>query len=421
MFDTGLPQTSRVGSLMHVMTRLLLGIWLMRVLPLAVAAGAPAEPQSELIFPVESWHNHGSCVVETRRGDLLACWFHGSGERKSDDVRIEAARLRKGAKAWSPRFTLADVPGYPDTNPAMFVDPSNRLWLLHPTILAHTWESALMKVYISSDWQRSTPPRWDVMSVLPVTPGADFAPAVAAEIPRFEAQLGASGLDDASRREIHDFLAPMRAHRTNELYCRLGWMTRAHPVVVDGKRLIVPLYHDGFSFSLMALTDDWGKTWRTSNPLIGGGNIQPSIVQRNDGSLYTLMRDNGPAPHRLHQAESRDRGQTWSAVSDSVLPNPGSGAEILRLRNGHWVVIGNDTERGRHRLAVWWSADEGKTWPVRQCLEDATPGDNSFSYPSILEARDGSIHATYSVHLASGKSIRHVRFRENWLMAAPRE
>jgi hypothetical protein len=37
-------------------------------------------------------------------------------------------------------------------------------------------------------------------------------------------------------------------------------MTRAHPYVLDGARLIVPLYSDGFSFSLMAITDDWGAT-----------------------------------------------------------------------------------------------------------------------------------------------------------------
>src|SRR2546423_8789305 len=48
--------------------------------------------ESELIFPLEGWHNHASCIVETPRGDLLVCWFHGSGERKADDVKIEGAR-----------------------------------------------------------------------------------------------------------------------------------------------------------------------------------------------------------------------------------------------------------------------------------------------------------------------------------------
>ena len=45
--------------------------------------------RSELIFPLEHWHNHGSCIVEMPRGGLLVCWFHGSGERNADDVKIE--------------------------------------------------------------------------------------------------------------------------------------------------------------------------------------------------------------------------------------------------------------------------------------------------------------------------------------------
>src|SRR4051794_12269531 len=65
--------------------------------------------QAELLFPVETWHNHASCIVEAPNGDLLVCWFHGSGERSADDVTIEGARLRKGRSKWSPRFTMADT------------------------------------------------------------------------------------------------------------------------------------------------------------------------------------------------------------------------------------------------------------------------------------------------------------------------
>ena len=113
--------------------------------------------QSELIFPLETWHDHASCIIEAPNGDLLVCWFHGSGERTADDVKIEGARLRKGSRRWSSRFTLADTPGFPEGNPCMFIDPANRLWLIHTTILANTWESALLKVRISRDYQHNAP------------------------------------------------------------------------------------------------------------------------------------------------------------------------------------------------------------------------------------------------------------------------
>src|SRR5215831_18643978 len=88
--------------------------------------------ESELLFPLETWHNHASCIVELPNGDLMVCWFHGSGERTADDVKIEGARLRKGSRVWSERYTMADTPGYPDTNCTMFIDPQGRLWLLWP-------------------------------------------------------------------------------------------------------------------------------------------------------------------------------------------------------------------------------------------------------------------------------------------------
>src|SRR5207249_6262475 len=122
--------------------------------PVALA-GSAEKPiyDSEIIFPLEHWHNHASCIIETPKGDLLVCWFHGSGERTADDVKIEGARKRKVAKTWSKRFTMADTPDYPDTNCCMFIDPQGRLWLLWPTILANRWETALMKYRISSDYR----------------------------------------------------------------------------------------------------------------------------------------------------------------------------------------------------------------------------------------------------------------------------
>jgi predicted neuraminidase len=396
------------------------------------SSAKPESPffEAELIFPPETWHNHASCIVETPRGDFLVCWFHGSGERTADDVKIEGARKRRPDQPWSSRFTMADTPEFPDTNCAMFIDPEGRLWLLWPTILANRWESALMKYKISTDYHGVGAPEWDAGEVLHVKPGPEFETAVNQVLPKLEGGLRQQELPEPYRKEAEEFLQAMHQHATNKLYRRLGWMTRAHPFVLDGKRLIVPLYHDGFSFSLMAITDDWGHSWRCSPPLVGAGNIQPSIVRRRDGSLYTLMRDNGPPPKRLHQSESGDGGETWGPVTDSSLPNPGSGAELITLRNGHWVLIGNDTERGRHSLAVQISDDEGETWKWKRHLESepAGPTAGSYSYPSIIQARDGTMHATYSFHLhrrnlpkdvdgdPAGKSIKHAHFNEAWVM-----
>lgn len=381
---------------------------------LALAAEKPFH-QAELIFPQESWHNHSSCIVEAPDGDLFVTWFHGSGERKADDVRVEAARLKRGKRAWSPRFTLADTPGYPDCNPLLHVDDRGRLWLFHTTILANLWESALLKSYVGSDWRRTTPPKWDRAEVLHITPGPEFDAAISNALPRLKALADGQNWPEQTRREVDDFLNAMRDHAGDKLYRRLGWMGRSHPTVI-GDRWLLPLYHDGFSFCLVAISDDRGATWRPSAPIIGAGNIQAAIVPRRDGSLVAYMRDNGPPPKRLQVAESRDRGETWTAGVDSEIPNPGSGADVIALRDGTWAFIGNDTENGRHSLAVWLSDDEGRSWKARRHLE-LTPADagGSYGYPSLIQSRDGSLHASYSFHEKKGGAIKHAHFNLAWV------
>jgi predicted neuraminidase len=384
--------------------------------------------KGEFIFQHETWHNHSSSIVEAPNGDLIVCWFHGSGERTADDVKIEGARMRKGDEKWSERFTMADTLGYPDTNCAMFIDPQGRLWLFWPTILANRWETALMKYRISTNYLGDGAPQWSTSEVLHITPGQEFVAKVEDWLKKEESQVKMRRLDFSKSRAL-EYLSDIRRQAQDKLTRRLGWMTRAHPVVVSGDRMIVPLYSDGFSFSLMAITDDWGLTWRTSAPLCGDGNIQPTVVERKDGSLYTLMRDNGPAPKRLHQSVSLDRGETWSDVTDSAHPNPGSSAELIRLRNGHWVLISNDTEKGRGRLAVQISEDEGVTWKWKRYLDadESLSGTEQYHYPSIIQAQDGTLHATYSYHWLkpnlpvdpdgdpAGKTIKHVHFNEEWI------
>lgn len=401
---------------------------------LTLAMRAPAGPpddrpflQSELVFPLEYWHNHASMIVEAPNGDLLVDWFHGSGERTADDVVIRGARKRKRDQRWSEPFLLADTPGYPDTNATMFIDPRQRLWLMWPTILANEWHTALMKYKVSSDYLHDGPPKWDISEVMHVTPGDEFKTTVDRELDRLTA---GRTLQPAEQ----EYVDKLRKDAGDKLTRRLGWMTRAHPFVLDGTRLIVPLYSDGFSFSLMNISDDWGATWHTSAPLVDFGNIQPSLVRKKDGTIVAYMRDNGPPPKRLHVSESRDRGETWSPVTDTDFPNPGSGAEVRALADGHWILLYNDLEQGRWSLAVSLSADEGRTWPWTRHLErDAETSDpgqrGEYHYPSIIQARDGSLHASYSYFIppaqarkdAEGrqirKAIKHAHFNEAWIKA----
>jgi len=384
------------------------------LLPLAAPAQRPLH-ESELIFPLEHWHNHASSIVELPNGELFACWYHGSGERQADDVIVQAARRPVG-KGWNPRFTLADTPKFPDTNPALFLDAQKRLWLLWPVILANEWHTALMKYRISTDYLGSGPPRWQISDTLLFIP-RNFEPKVRQVV---EPLLTAEPSGPRA-----DYLKRLLERAADKYFSRLGWMTRAHPHQLPSGRILVPLYSDGYDFSLIAISDDGGATWTTSEPLVGAGSIQPTLVRRRDGTLAAYMRDNGPPPKRVATSSSHDDGVTWSPVVDTDIPNPGSGLEVIALRDGPWVMVYNDIERGRHSLVVALSDDEGQSWKWKRHLELDTreKGAGSFHYPSIIQARDGTLHVTYSYflnHLPEGaprKSIKHARFNVAWVKA----
>ncbi|MHB1456286.1 MAG: sialidase family protein [Armatimonadota bacterium] len=367
------------------------------------------------IYPAENWHNHASCIVELPDGDMLVCWYHGSGERTADDVLIEGSRFDAESGQWSGRFLMADTPDYPDCNPCMFVDAKQRLWLVYVTILANEWHTALLKYRTASKFDECTRPPWEDADTLHATPGDEFIDAVSEM--DYSVYLKGTGI---SYEKIQQYKTKQTEMASDKLTRRLGWMPRARGVLLSDGRLILPLYSDGFDFSLMLISDDDGTSWHTSRPIISCGGVQPSVVERNDGTLLAFMRNNGPAPKKIMVTTSTDRGETWSQPGYTDLPNPGSGIEAIRLKSGRWLMIYNDTESGRHRLALALSDDEGETWELAKCLEndDDIEARGGYSYPSMMQASDGGIWVTYSTHISElGSTIRWARFDEEWLSA----
>jgi len=212
-------------------------------------------------------------------------------------------------------------------------------------------------------------------------------------------------------REIKE-INTTRERLGDKLYQRLGWQPRCKPTLLPSGRILLPLYSDTFSFSIMAISDDDGQNWRAGKPLIGFGNIQPAVLRRADGTLVAYMRENGPRD-RIRVAESQDDGVNWGPVGVSNLPNPGSGLDGIRLANGHWLLVYNDTTEGRRSLAVSISTDEGRTWRKTRHLEKHETG--AYHYPAVIQGADGLIHVIYSYFVEGGKTMKHAAFTENWV------
>lgn len=116
-------------------------------------------------------------------------------------------------------------------------------------------------------------------------------------------------------------------------------------------------------------------------------------------------------------------GKTWSVVKDTGIPNPGSAADVAVLKSGNWLIVSNDLEKGRHRLTVKMSQDEGKSWPFSKSIVNGEPGSQTRAhYPAIIQDSRGLIHVTYTNQIPADdgrsnvKNIAHAVFSEQWLM-----
>ncbi|WPU96247.1 sialidase family protein [Mucilaginibacter sabulilitoris] len=155
---------------------------------------------------------------------------------------------------------------------------------------------------------------------------------------------------------------------------------------------------------------DMGKTWEfipvdtTSFDV-----IQPSILSYGNKKLQILCRSR---QGNVIQAWSEDNGDTWGKLSKTELLNPNSGTDAVTLKDGKQLIVynpdvpGKDWFNGRAKLRVACSAD-GLIWKDIAVLENGTK--EEYSYPAIIQTKDGLIHITYTF---DRKNIKHVVLQE---------
>jgi predicted neuraminidase len=372
------------------------------ILPIYADAQKGFIVNQSLLFPIQSQHAHGSTLVQLSNGDLLAAWFQGSGERRANDVVILGSRLKKGSSSWSKPFLMADTPNLPDCNPVLFVNQNQKLFLVWIAVQANEWENSILRVRTSTDYLGEGAPNWSWQDNILLNPGKEFEEEVSLRIK----ELPDPGLGWAKYAPRYDEMIVDASRDPKKR--TTGWMTRIKPLQFPDGRIVLPLYSDGYNFSLMAISEDFGESWTPSHPLVGRGPIQPALIQKNDGTLVAYMRDSGDSPTRVHKSESKDKGKTWSASLKTDIPNTAS-VEMLKLKDGRWAFLGNDIDDGRYRLSLFVSDDEGNSWKWKVRLEDKTKDQGGFSYPAMILGTDGTVHISYSYHQSKQeKSIKYV-------------
>jgi predicted neuraminidase len=320
----------------------------------ALCAADPALLKSEFIYETAPFPQcHASTIAETKAG-LVAAWFGGTRE-KHPDVGIWVSRHVRGS--WTPpvevangvqfHFTTGETNRHPCWNPVLFQAARGPLLLFYKA--------------------GPTPQTWWGMLTMSHDHGKTW---------------------DTPRRLPEGILGPIKNKPVQ---------------LADGSILAPTSYEDPQTDAWTVhfeRTTDLGRTW-TRTPALNDGKaisaIQPSVLFFGPRHLVAIGRSR---QNKIFEIESTDGGRTWGAMRLGTLPNPNSGTDALTLKDGRHLIVYNHVpgEPGkwggkRSPLNVAVSMD-GRTWQAALVLEDE-PG-REFSYPAVIQAKDGLVHVTYT-------------------------
>jgi len=332
-----------------------------------VFADVPVKPSNPIILyefvfqanDVKFPSCHASTIVETEHG-LVAAWFAGTNE-KNPDVGIWVSRFLNGK--WSGPLEVANgiqnsKKRYPTWNPVLFQPKEGPLMLFYKV--------------------GPSPSQWWGMLITSNDEGKTWSKPT---------KLGKGPFDH--------LLGPVKNK----------------PVQLEDGTILCPSSSESKDKWRVhfEMSKDIGQTWEVIGPINDGiefDAIQPSVLFHSDGKMQVLCRTKQGV---ISQSWSEDNGKTWSHMKATMLPNPNSGTDAVTLRDGRHILVYNHIipskiwgSRNKLNMAI---SDDGINWSAAALLEKNQDPGSEYSYPAVIQTRDGKIHITYTWNR---KLIKHV-------------
>ena len=350
---------------------------------------------------------HAPSVVELSGGGLRAVWFSGSREG-AGDVVIKTSVMDQASLRWSEESTLFDRLGIERGlwryvkklgNPVIARASDGSLFLWIVTVSVGGWAGS------SISWSRST--------------------------------------DDGGSWSI-----PRRL--VTSPFLNISTLVKGAPFFYTNGQIGVPVYHELASKFAEVLRIDAGGQILDKTRIPGSHrSLQPVVLPVAAGQASAYMRSGAGAA--VMMSATSDAGKTWSAAHATAWPNPDSAlAGVVTDTGEQWLAL-NPVAASREVLGLLHAPAQGtfdgaSLWLVespaapqtrlsviqyeallaaelksrgaseaqaqsdvasaRRQLCGASTCSREFSYPYLLQSRDGYLHLLYTWHRAR---IKHVR------------
>lgn len=183
-------------------------------------------------------------------------------------------------------------------------------------------------------------------------------------------------------------------------------------IYISNGDILAPASHEPKPkwFAFVDISKDDGETWEASEYVPNKTDddsllnlIQPTLWESEPGKIHMLLRSN---LDYIYRSDSNDYGRTWSNAYSTGLYNPNSGIDAVKMDNGTIMLLYNPTQNNwghRTPLNLSYSTDNGKTWTLLKTLEDVEAGkeeEAEFSYPAIT-ALGNKLYMTYTYNRLS--------------------
>jgi len=370
-----------------------------------IVANGSEKSRADAYLPSPCIQNHAANLAFLPDGTLTCVWFGGTMEGMGD-ISVYMSRLAPSAKVWSQPEKMSDDPTKSEQNPLIFSAPDGRVWLLYTSQTSGNQDGSIVKCRISADGGKT----FGEVRVLCDIPGTFVRQPIT----------------------VNDHGA---------------WLLPIFRCVgLPGERWTGDVDTAG-----VLISRDEGKSWSLTEVPNSIGAVHMNIVPIEGDELVAFYRNR--FSESVLSSRSSDGGEHWSAPQAIDLPNNNSSIQATRLKNGVIAMVYNhsngqmsDARRQslydeiegdeenvtapahviERRRAVWgvpraplslaFSSDGGVTFPRRTdldtgdgyCLSNNSKDsvNREFSYPSIVQGPDGTVHIAYTYYRRAIKYVR---------------